>query len=211
MKKIIVFGASGATGLQVVQHALEAGHRVTAIVRNPTAFLLQHPKLFVVKGDVMVRETFSSAAHGQDIVISTLGSRGEKPVTVYSTGIKNIISTMQEHKIQRIVCLSAGALYTNARMGLFIRLVTKLVLQRILKEPYADMRLMETIIQGTNLDYTIIRPPRLTNKAMTRKYRSVVNDHLVRPFSIARADLAHYILNLMDDSRTFRSIAEISY
>lgn len=211
MKKIIVFGASGATGSQVVAQALEAGHTVTAVVRNPTTFLMQHPKLFVIKGDVMMRETFSNVVHGQDIVISAIGSRNTKPTTLYSAGIKNIISTMQEHKIQRIICLSAGALYTNPQMGLFIRLLTRLVLQPILKEPYADMRLMETILQESALDYTIIRPPRLTNKPLTRKYRSVINDHLTRPFSITRADLAHYILNHLDDSRTFQSIAEISY
>jgi len=217
MKKIIVFGASGATGSAVVKQALEAGHKVTAVVRNPDGFAsagltsTYHPNLIISQGDVMQPASFAGAMSGQDVVISALGSRSAKATTLYSTGIKNIIASMQENKVKRIICFSASALYTNPKMGLLVRLITTLILQRILKGPYADLRLMETTVQQSQLDYTIIRPPRLTNKPMKGKYRDAVNEHLGKAFVIARADLAHYMLNHMEDSLTFRSIVEIAY
>jgi putative NADH-flavin reductase len=212
MEKIIVFGASGATGSQFVQQALESGHEVTAIIRDPARFSRpDHPNLIIHKGDVMQPESFAGAMKDKDAVISALGNRSTKPTRLYSTGMKNIIAAMQVNNIQRIICLSAGALDTNPKMGLLIRLLTKLVLQRILREPYADMRFMEAEIRHTNLDYTIIRPPMLRHKPMKGKYRVAVNGHLARPFSIARADLAHYMLHHIADSGIFRSTVEISY
>lgn len=211
MNKIIVFGASGATGSLFVKQALEAGYEITALVRNPAAFTLEHSNLVIIQGDVMEKETFAKAMEGKDAVISALGNRSTKPTTLYSTGMKNIIASMQENGVKRIICITAGALYTNPKMGFFIRLLTKVVLQRILKEPYADMRLMEKEIQQTNLDYTIMRPPMLKDKPMKAKYRTAVNGHITRPFSIARADVAHYMLNHLDDRQTFKSIVEVSY
>jgi putative NADH-flavin reductase len=211
MKKLIVFGASGATGLQFVKQGLEAGYAITAIVRNPAALALEHTELTVIRGDVMQKETFAAAMKGKDAVVSALGNRSTKPTTLYSTGMKNIMEAMQANGVKRIICISAGALDTNPKMGFFIRLLTKAVLQRILKEPYADMRLMEKEIRQTDLDYTIMRPPMLKDKPPKRKYRIAVNGHITRPFSIARADLAHYMVNHVDDSQTFKSIVEISY
>ncbi|HZE82982.1 MAG TPA: SDR family oxidoreductase [Puia sp.] len=211
MPKIIVFGASGATGLPFVRQALAAGHEVTAIVRNPATFdLPSHPHLFVCKGDVMQLESFTGFMKEKDVVISMLGSRDTKPTTLYSTGMRNIIASMRENNVRRIFSLSAGAIYINAKMGLFVRVVAS-VLQQILKNPFSDMRVMETEIQQSGLDYTIVRPPRLKNTPLRGKYRIAVNDHLARPSSIARADLAHYILNHIGDGRTFPSIVEVSY
>jgi len=214
MKKIIIFGASGGTGMEVVKQALEAGYRLTAVVRDPSTFSytgLHSSSLKTIKGDVLDLSSFADAMAGQDAVISALGSRGIKPTRLYSKGISNILSAMSRHNITRIVCISAGALDINPKMGLFVRLLTRFVLQPILKEPYADLRLMEKEIQQAGSGYTIVRPPMLKDKKITGKYRVAVNDHIVRPFSIARADLAHFIVNHISDTETYRSIVEISY
>lgn len=159
----------------------------------------------------MLPESFAATMKGKDAVISVLGNRSTKPTILYSKGIENIINEMQKNNVQRLLCVSAGALYTNSKMGLFIRLLTKVVLQRILKGIYADMRLMEKEIQQTNLDYTIVRPPMLKDKPSKGKYRVSINEHLTKPFSIARADLAHFMVNHIDDNKTFKSIVEVSY
>ncbi len=212
MKKIIVFGATGGTGKQVVKQALENGYHLTVIVRNPVAFDMQHSQLEIINGDVLQSPTFENELEGRDAVISCLGTgKSTKPTTVYSTGIENIISAMNKASIKRLICISAGALYTNKEMGFFIRTLTKLVLQKILKEPYADMRLMETKVEKSRLDWTILRPARLTNKSFTGKYRVAVNSHNKRPFSISRADLAEYMLNSIDTPQTFKAKVEIAY
>ncbi len=96
-------------------------------------------------------------------------------------------------------------------MGFFIRMLTKLVLQKILKAVYADMRMMEKIVKKSGLEWTIIRPPMLKNKVMTGNYRIAVRSHIKRPFSIARADLAHFIINHLNDDNIYQSIVEIAY
>lgn len=207
-----MFGATGGTGKQVVKQALEIGYHVTVIIRNPAAFDIQHHELEIIKGDVLQLSTFENELTGKDAVISCLGSgTSTKPTRVYSAGIENIISAMNKAGIRRLMCISAGALYINKEMGFFIRTLTKLVLQKILKEPYADMRIMETKVEKTHLDWTILRPARLTNKLLTGKYRVAVNSHNKRPFSILRADLAEYMLNSIDTPQNFKAKVEIAY
>lgn len=212
MKKIMVFGATGGTGREAAKQALEKGFEVTAVVRNPSGFDLQHEHLKVIKGDVLQSSTFENEIAGKDAVISCLGTgSGTKPTTLFSEGIKNIISAMNQAKVKRIVCISAGALETNKEMGFFARLLIKAVLQPILKNLFSDMRLMEAEIETSELDWTIVRPPRLKNKPLTGKYRIAVNSHVRRPSSLSRADLAQYILNSIDDARTYKAKVEISY
>ena len=118
---------------------------------------------------------------------------------------------MNKANVKRIVCISAGALHTNEEMGFFIRLLTKIVLQPILKNLYSDMRLMEAEIETSQLDWTIVRPPMLKNKPLTGKYRITVNSHVRRPFSISRADLAQYMLSIIENSQTYKAKVEIAY
>ena len=212
MKKLIIFGATGGTGREVVRQALDKGHEVTIIVRNPSSFDIQHPQLKIVQGDVLQPSTFTEHIWGMDAVISCLGvGRSRKPTTLYSAGIENVISAMEMAGVQRLICISAGALFVNKQMGFFIRVLTKLVLQKILKEMYADMRLMERIVEKSNLDWTIVRPPMLKDKPFTGAYRTAITGHITKPFSIARADLADFMLNILGDSKTFGAKAELSY
>lgn len=212
MKNIIVFGATGGSGRETVKQAIEKGYMVTAVARNPGALQIRHPHLEIVKGDVLDPLTFEKKIFGKDAVISCLGfGTSLKPTTVYSTGIRNIISAMKKADVERLVCVSAGALETNKEMGFFIRSLAKWVLQNILKNPYADMRMMEKILETSSLDWTIVRPGRLTNKPITGKYRIGIHSHLRRPWSIARADLASFMLGSLENLETFKSKVEIAY
>jgi putative NADH-flavin reductase len=211
MKKIIVFGAAGGTGSEIVKQALDAGHQVTACVRNTLTFELKHANLTVFKGDVLDPGSFREAIALNDIVISALGVRSTKPTTLWSEGLKNIIAAMQANGRTRLICISAGGLDVNPLNNWLIRLLTRLVLQKILKEPYDDMRRMEREVKASGLDYTIIRPPRLLDKPATGNYRSSINSDLPNTGALARADVAHYIVHHLNDKDTFRSIVNVSY
>ena len=93
--KLIVFGATGGTGRQVVETALSAGHTVTAVARRPEALALRHDRLVVLRGDVLEPATFAQPLAGQDTVVSALGVRSRAPTTVFSAGVSNIMQAMK--------------------------------------------------------------------------------------------------------------------
>jgi len=212
MKKIIVFGATGPTGREFVKQAMEEGHELTLIVRDPGSLNVSHPKLKIIKGDALECSSFEKEMMGKDAVISCLGSGGKtKPTTIYSKGIENIISTMKPSGVKRLTCITAMGLSINDKMSFLGKILTKFVAQQLYKEPYKDMRIMEKILEQTNSDWTIVRPPMLTNKAKTGIYRVGINEHLSKPMSISRGDLACYMLHSIDDAKTFRAKVEIAY
>jgi biliverdin reductase/flavin reductase len=116
-RNIIIFSTSGGVGSQAVMQALDKGYTVTAIVRDPAAFTLEHPNLTIEKGDVLQTGSFLGAMRGQEAVISAIGSGNTKPATVYSQGIRNIIAAMRIRSVPRISAVSAGGLYLNDTMG----------------------------------------------------------------------------------------------
>jgi putative NADH-flavin reductase len=209
--KIIVFGASGGTGKSVVEQALEAGHQVTVVVRNPEAFNVSNKNLEIIKGDVLQLATFENALKEKDAVVSCLGSRDRKPTTVYSKGTSNITAAMRKAGVTRIICLSAGAVIVPPKSSFVLKFVVKNILQRIFKHIYADMLVMEKMLADSGLNWTVIRAPRLTNGKHTGKYRDSVNEPLSNPSSISRADLADYIVKHLSDERTFKAKVELGY
>jgi putative NADH-flavin reductase len=211
MANIIVFGATGGTGKLVVEQALQAGHQVTVVVRNPDKFTLRHRQLRVFTGDVFQPGTFENVIGEQDVVVSCLGIQTREPTTVYSEGVGNLIEAMRKGNVARIICLSAGAVIVPPKSSFMMKFVTKNILQRIFKYSYADMLIMEKILNESHLNWTVIRPPWLRDTKHTGKYRATINEHLSNPSKISRADLADYIVNHLTDEKTFNSRIEISY
>jgi len=207
--KLIVFGSTGGIGRNIVEQALRAGHHVTAIARNPSALTIQHANLEIVKGDVFKPETFDKAMKEQCVVLSAIGINSTKQTTVYSEGVSNIVKAMQKNGVQRIICVSASAVVTSPQLSFPIRMMTKL-LQRILGNMYADLLKMEQVVKQTNLNWTVVRPPRLTKRALTGKYRFAVNEWLSSCLSISRADVAHFMLQHIDDANTYKTIIEVA-
>lgn len=212
MKKLIIFGATGATGKEVVKQSLEQGCEVTVIVRNTSAVQLGHPNLRIVQGDVLQPASFIKEITGKDAVISCLGiGSSTKPTVVYSQGIKNILTAMEHANITRLICISAGALYSNKNMGMVIQVLTRFVLQKIFRNLYADMRLMEKTLESTDIDWTILRPPMLKNSPLTKKFRVAIQCNIKHPFSISRADLAWYMVSIIEAAETNKTKIEIAY
>ena len=208
---IFVFGATGATGKLVVEQALQNGHYVTAVVRNPDKFTLRHDHLKIIRGDVFQPKTYESDMRGHDAVVSCLGIQQTAPTTVYSDGVDNIMMAMEKENVNRIICLSAIAVVVPPKGSFLMKFMTRNILQRLYNHLYTDMLVMEKKLRASDLNWTIIRPPWLRDTRATGKYRVMINDHLRNPSKISRADLAGYIVNHLADEKTFKAVVQISY
>ncbi|RKN84380.1 NAD(P)-dependent oxidoreductase [Paenibacillus ginsengarvi] len=209
--KLIVFGASGGTGRQAVVQALEQGHEVTAVVRKPENFDVRPGALEVIRGDVLLPATFRQALHGKDAVLSALGVSHKNPTTVYSEGTSSIMEAMQSAGVLRLICLSSAGLDIASDTPLLQRMVIRLVIQRMYKHAYADMARMEAAIRtSSGINWTVIRPPRLTNGPRTKAYRTAIGKPLPGAEGISRADLADYMIRSIADRAAYGQIVEIS-
>jgi len=208
--KIAVFGATGGTGRQVITQAIEAGHEVTVIARNPKAFDIHGERLEIFQGDVLDLASFSKRIVGQDAILSALGVNHRKPTTVYSDGTGNIVKAMHEAGVHRLICLSSAGLEIPDDMPWVVRQTIKLVIQPMFKYAYEDMARMEEDLWKSGLNWTVVRPPRLTNGQKTGVYRTAVNNHLPKAQGITRADLADYMIKSVPDETVYQAIVEIS-
>jgi putative NADH-flavin reductase len=206
--KLVVFGATGGNGKYILDQALAAGHEVTAVARNPAKITLRHKNLHVVQGDVMDVASIKPALVGQDAVISTLGAPDRGPTRVYSEGMTNIMQAMQTSGVRRVLCISASGLEPA---NLIQKVVAKRLLWTFLKESYTDLVRMETIVKASSLDWTIVRPPRLSDGPATGVYHDAINKQLTDNWVISRADLADYLLRQINNRATYCAVVEVAH
>jgi len=206
--KIVIFGAAGGIGRPTVEQALEAGHWVTAVVRRPEALPIMHKHLTLFKGDAMDTAAVAKAVEGQDAVISTLGVHDNKPTTLYSQGVTNMLKAMQGTGVRRLMCISATGLEPGVPIQ---RILAKPILWIVFKNMYTDLVRMETAVSASDLDWTIVRPPQLTDKPRTGNYRIAINQHLPGCWSISRADNADYLVTHVNDKAAYKGLVEIGY
>jgi putative NADH-flavin reductase len=203
--KLTVFGATGATGTQVTEQALAAGHEVTAVVRRQSRLAIPaHPLLRVVTADVMDADSIMSAVAGSDAVVTTIGPRGTGPTTVIQDSVRAIIAAMHKAGSRRLLMLS-GSITADEGESLYLRYLIKPVARRtFLRHVCADMRAGESQVRASGLDWTIVRPPALTSKPASGHYRTAVDRNLPHGFRVTRADLAACVLALVDDQASLR-------
>ena len=210
-RQIVVFGANGGIGKQVVEQALDAGHQVTAILRTPSKLILTHPNLSIVQGDIMQANTFDEHLQNKEVVVSAIGKNSTKKTTLYSQGNKNLIDAMQRTGLKRAFFISSSGIDVNPTHSLLVRLATSYILQTILRYMYADQLKMEMLIKKSAIDWTIIRPPKLNDKEKTGKYRVSATGFLHNGLSISRADVAHFIVEHFDNKEIIGKTIEIAY
>ncbi|HEV8285042.1 MAG TPA: SDR family oxidoreductase [Chitinophagaceae bacterium] len=208
---LVILGANGGIGRQAVEIALKQGHRVTAILRSPANLTITHPNLIVVKGDIMKPETFEKYLENKDAVISAIGKNSLKETILYSEGNKNLLNAMKKMGTTRVFFISASGLDVNPSHNFFIRLVTKYILQRVLKNMYADLERMEKTVKESDLNWTIMRPPQLTNRPFTGHYRFAINGFLKNGLRISRADLANFMISNITNAAIYKTTIEVAY
>jgi putative NADH-flavin reductase len=211
--KITVFGATGGIGGHVVRQALDAGHKVAAVVRASSSYDVEHPSLevFRVPGLTEV-EPLLDAVDASDAVISGVGPRGRKDGPVASGSTGSILAAMSTTGVRRFVAVSAAPLGPVPPDESFLnrRLLLPFI-NAFAADVYADLRVMEADIMSSATDWTIVRPPKLTNKALTGEYRTTISGNVSHGYSISRADVAHLMLAAVDDPTMINQPVGVAY
>ncbi len=198
--QLAVIGATGGTGLQVVEQALQRGHFVTAFVRDPAKLTLKHAHLTVLVGNVLEPDTLLPVVRRQDAVVCALGSRPGNTDVAVSEGTKNLIAAMHKTGVRRLLVVSSlgvGESLADASLP------SKLFIKTVLSGPIAEKEIQEEAVRKSELDWLIVRPTRLNNDLPTGKYK--VGEHI--KFSlfampqISRADVAAFLLDQLDSNQ----------
>jgi putative NADH-flavin reductase len=199
--KLLILGATGKTGRQIVTQALEKGHEVTALARDSKKVDIQHPRLRIVEGDVRNSQAVGAAMAGQQAVISAIG-RGLsfKSENLIAESVPGIIAAMRTTGITRLIFTSALGVGDTYRIS---PLLPKIFFSTLLRGIYADKLIGDQMIRNSGLDWTIVQPAVLTDGPLTTNYR--VGEHLSLSGmnKVSRADTAHFIVDRINDRTTF--------
>ena len=207
--KIVVFGATGTVGRVLVAQALEEGHDVTAFTRSGLFEAQSHPKLTVMKGDVLDPAAVKQAVEGQDAVMCALGA-GRKG-GVRAPGTANIIEAMRQSGVGRLICQSTlGAGESRGNLNFFWKY---LMFGMFLRPAYVDHQMQEALLRNSGLDWTIVRPAAFTDGPRTGIYKhgfSTVTSRGLK-LKISRADVADFMLAQLGSRAYLRQTPGLSY
>jgi putative NADH-flavin reductase len=208
--KLIVFGASRGVGMQVVKQALEAGHHVTAFVRSPEKFEVTHDHLIVVKGDALDADAVANAIAGQEAVISALGPTRPPVPHMMESAAQNIVAGMKKHGVRRLVSTTGAGVRQPEDQPKLIDHFIGFLLNLLAKDVVLDSAANVKVIQASDLDWTVVRYPRLVDGARTGKYRVgyVGKDSGTQ---ISRADGADFVLKELIARDWLRKLPLASY
>ncbi|MEA2712811.1 MAG: hypothetical protein QOK27_772 [Gemmatimonadales bacterium] len=206
---LLIVGATGGTGRQLVTQALERGHQVTALVRRPPR-AESRLGFTPVEGDVLDPGSLDRAMLGQEAVLSALGhKRWLGPSRILSEGTRNLIAAMVRHGVQRFVCETAlGISDAWWQMGLYYTLFVR---PAILPFYFWDKVRQEAVIRASNLVWTIVRPGMLTNGPPRGRYRHGPHvGHWLWTVRISRSDVAAFMLDQLTDPRYVRATVGVA-
>jgi len=199
--KLFAIGATGRTGREIVQQALERGHYVTAFVRSPESIRLTNERLTVLKGNVVDENQFFEAMQNHDAVLSALGPRKVfKPSSLLHDSAVATTRAMSRSKVRRLVILSAAAHFPG---------IPNRIVGFVLRSHMRGSRAMEEIVRASGLDWIIARPPRLTEEDYT-SYRSREGDAPKMGFTVSRKAVAAFMLDAIEQRNHFHKIVGIA-
>ena len=199
--KLFVMGATGRTGQEVVQQAIARGHYVTAFVRSPESITLRNERLTVLKGNAMDENELSEAMQNHDAVISTLGPREVfRPGTLLHDSALATTRAMNRSGVKRLVVLSAAAHFPG---------IPNRIASFIMRNHMRDSLAMEAIVQANGLDWTIARPPRLTQEDSVT-YRSREGAAPKMGFTLSRKAVTAFMLDAIEQKKHVHKIVGIA-
>ena len=208
--KLLIFGATGTIGRQLVEQALAQGHAVTAFVRDPARLALKHAKLKVVQGDVLDYASVERAVSGQEAVLSALGTPALTKNTVRSEGTRNIIRAMEQAGVRRLICLSSIGIGDSRPMLPFH--YKYILVPLLLRQGFAEHELEENWVKQSQTDWTIVRPGAFTDGDRSGTYRHslTVTDKAIKA-KISRADVADFMLKQLGERTYLHQTPWVSY
>lgn len=208
--RVVIFGASGRTGLPLVEQALAAGYAVTAFVRDPAKLPIAHQRLRVVQGDVMDPAAVEDAIKGADAVLSVLGHTRGSPDDVQTVATQNIVNAMNKNGVRRLISLTGAGVRDPKDQPKLIDKVFGVLLGTLQKSVLQDAERHAQVIQNSALDWIIVRGPRLNQGPYTGTYRVgyIGKDSGTQ---VSRADLAEFMLKQVTDDRFLRTMPVVSY
>jgi uncharacterized protein YbjT (DUF2867 family) len=224
--RLTIFAATGGIGRHLLEQAVAAGHDVTAVARNPKNLPSQAGEVRVVTADLAAADpaVLTSAVDGADAVLSGLGPRNPRTEAgIASRGTRAIVAAMQATGARRIVVVSAAPVGTvpspghpnppkhDPGDGFIMRHLGAPLAGAMFRAHYADLALMEEILRDSGLDWTISRPPKLTDKPLTGGYRTAYGQNVRGGWSVTRADVAHHMLHVLDQPETIKQIIGIAH
>jgi putative NADH-flavin reductase len=213
--KVTIVAATGGVGRELLGQALAASHDVTAVVRNPSklpAEVRAADRARVVTADLAAADpvALESAAAGADAILSGLGPRSSSDAGIASRGTRAIITAMRVTGVRRIVVVSAAPVGTVASArrpdpprhdpgdGFFMRYLGSPFAKTAFGKVYTDLAGMEDMLADSGLDWTAVRPPRLTGKPLTGTYRTAFGQNVRGGWLVSRADVAHFMLQVIN-------------
>lgn len=211
MKKIALFGATGLTGRQFLEQALAAGHEVVALVRNPAKLDVKSHSITIIQGDVLDAQSVLRTVQGTDLVVSLFGHVKGSPEWLQTHGTQNILTAMEQAGVRRIISLSGGGLPFPEKdkpkfPDLLIRTIMKIAVPKVLNDAIRHHQ----VLAASDRQWVIVRGPRLANEPARGSYR-VGWVGVNASTSIGRADLAHFILRLVNDTAFDKQMPFVSY
>ncbi len=201
--KIVVFGSTGNTGLELLTQALQRGHQVRAFARRPEQLGFANPRLEARRGDALDLDAVREAVSGMDAAVSALGVRlGQAPGTVRSRGTRNIVAALESAGVPRFISVSTiGAGDSQQRLSFVARaLLPRIIGAARLREANEQ----ESIIRHSQLAWTILRPPRLLDRPGTAHYRLGIDLRSDLRSQLTRADLARALLDQLESQAFLR-------
>ncbi|XP_058491861.1 uncharacterized protein YwnB-like [Solea solea] len=210
--KLAVLGATGQTGQYLVNQALQQGHSVTAIVRNPGKLAIYHDNLKVVEADIFSADSLKTHFKGHDVIMSCLGFSPSffSAVTGYTLSMKAVISAMQEAQVNRIITMTSW--YTQSDSGTQSPYLIRFLLLPLIRSVLNNMYEMEQFLQKTeNISWTVVRPPGLKNLSATAQEFLTHEGYFVPQTNgqaaggaVARGDVARFMLSLVSSNAWFK-------
>jgi uncharacterized protein YbjT (DUF2867 family) len=213
--RLVIVAATGGIGRHLLSQAHSAGHDITAVVRSPEK-LPTTSGIRVVTSDLTHPDpaALEKAVDGADAVLSAFGPRTRSDAGITAAGTQAITEAMKHTQCRRIIVVSAAPVATTPSPGrpnpprhdpadgFLMRCIGSPLAKRILRKHFADLAFMEDNLRVSGLDWTSVRPPRLTDKSVTGTYSTVIGHNPPGGHLVSRADVAHYMLRVISDERT---------
>jgi putative NADH-flavin reductase len=226
--RLFILGATGGIGSQLVEQALARGHRVTALVRSPERMGRRHERLTILGGDPLDAEQLRRTLPDHDVVISAIGPTPRPgpslpAICIFPQSLRNgnglrvrtehsvhrdlarsLVPAMESAAVWRLVVVSSAFLFSDSP-------IPALVGRLLFRDTVKDITEMERIIVASSLNWTIVRPPELTDGSRTGRYR-IKDSHLPGfGFRVSRADVAHFILREVEANGHLCKVVGVCY